>query len=69
VIAAEPARFDPGQLRGTYAGATGEATFVAGLGANVLVGGSGKSVALQPLSVSASTGVNVAAGLAAIELK
>jgi hypothetical protein len=39
-----------GMLSGTYAGATAEATVAAGLGANVLVGGSNHSVALQPLS-------------------
>jgi hypothetical protein len=35
----------------------------AGLGANVLVGGNGRSIALQPLSVSATTGLNIAAGV------
>jgi hypothetical protein len=40
-----------GMLTGTYVGATAQATAVAGLGANALVGGSNHSVALQPLSV------------------
>src|SRR5262249_39014691 len=40
-----------GMLTGTYVGATAQATAVAGVGANALVGGSNHSVSLQPLSV------------------
>ena len=40
-----------------------EATIAVGLGANVLVGGSNHSVALQPLSVQGQVGLNVAAGI------
>jgi Protein of unknown function (DUF992) len=57
-----------GMLSGTYAGATAEATVAAGLGANVLVGGSNRSVALQPLSVQGQVGLNIAAGVGALEL-
>lgn len=57
-----------GMLAGTYAGATAEATVAAGLGANVLIGGSNRSVALQPLSVQGQVGLNVAAGVGALEL-
>ena len=57
-----------GMLAGTYAGGTAEATVAAGLGANVLVGGSNRSVALQPLSVQGQVGLNVAAGVGALEL-
>ena len=57
-----------GMLTGTYAGATAEATVAAGLGANVLIGGSNHSVALQPLSVQGQVGLNVAAGVGALEL-
>src|ERR1700747_1265862 len=49
-----------GMLTGTYAGATAEATVAAGLGANVLIGGSHHSVALQPLSVQGQGGLHVA---------
>jgi hypothetical protein len=42
---------------------------VAGLGANVLVGGNDRSVALQPLSVQGQVGLNVAAGIAEIALQ
>ena len=58
-----------GALAGAYAGASAEASLVAGLGANVLVGGNDRSVALQPLSVQGQTGVNIAAGVAGLELK
>jgi hypothetical protein len=57
-----------GMLAGTYVGAQAEATVAAGLGANVLVGGSNHSVALQPLSVQGQTGLNIAAGVGAVEL-
>jgi len=59
----------PGALAGTYGGATAEATAIVGVGANVLVGGSGRSIALQPLSVSGQTGLNVAAGVASLSLQ
>ena len=58
-----------GILAGSYAGASAEATIVAGLGANVLVGGSDRSVALQPLSVQGQVGLNIAAGIAEITLR
>ena len=41
----------PGFLAGDYFGASGEVTIAAGLGANVLIGGSNRTVALQPVSV------------------
>lgn len=58
-----------GALQGDYAGATAQATVGLGLGANVLVGGLDKSIDLQPLSVSGSKGLNVAAGIGAISLR
>lgn len=59
----------PGALEGTYAGATASATVGVGLGANVLIGGLDKSIALQPLSVEGNKGLNVAAGIGSITLK
>jgi hypothetical protein len=64
-----PGSVEPGALAGTYGGATAEATVGVGVGANVLVGGSGNSIALQPLSVTGQTGLNVAAGVAALSLR
>lgn len=58
-----------GVLAGSYAGASAEASAVVGLGANVLVGGNDRSVALQPLSVQGQIGINVAAGIAEISLQ
>jgi hypothetical protein len=59
----------PGALAGDYAGATAEATFAVGLGANVLVGGSHRSIALQPVSITGQTGLNLAAGVAVLRLR
>src|SRR5436190_784814 len=58
----------PGALAGTYAGATASATVGVGVGANALVGGFNSSFALQPLSVEANRGLNVAAGIGAMTL-
>ncbi len=58
-----------GALAGDYAGASGEATVAVGLGANVLVGGSNRSIALQPLSVQGQVGLNVAVGVAGLRLR
>ena len=58
-----------GVLAGSYAGASAEATVGAGFGANVLVGGNDRSVALQPLSIQGQVGLNVAAGIAEISLQ
>ena len=57
-----------GMLAGTYTGATAEVSIAAGLGANVLVGGSKRTVALQPLSVQGQIGLDVAAGIGQLQL-
>jgi Protein of unknown function (DUF992) len=57
-----------GMLTGTYVGATAQATAVAGVGANALIGGSNHNVALQPLSVQGQVGLNAAGGIGALEL-
>jgi hypothetical protein len=58
-----------GFLAGDYAGASGEVTIAAGLGANVLVGGSNRTVALQPVSLSGQVGLNLALGVANLSLR
>jgi Protein of unknown function (DUF992) len=58
-----------GFLAGDYAGASGEVTIAAGLGANVLVGGSSRTVALQPVSVGSQVGLNLAVGVANLSLR
>jgi hypothetical protein len=64
-----PGKLKAGALAGKYVGASAEASVAVGLGAYVLVGGSDKSIALQPLSVQAQTGLNLAAGVASLRLK
>jgi hypothetical protein len=64
-----PSQWGPGVLAGTYTGATAEATVALGIGANALIGGSNRTVALQPLSVTGQTGLNLAAGVASLELR
>jgi hypothetical protein len=67
-VVAPTANIAPGSLAGTFGGATASATVGVGLGANVLIGGSNNSIALQPLSIQGTTGLNVAAGIAALTL-
>jgi hypothetical protein len=57
-----------GMLAGSYVGATAEVSIAAGLGANVLVGGSHRTVALQPLSLQGQMGLDIAAGVGQLEL-
>jgi hypothetical protein len=63
-----PGSIAPGAVAGEYGGVTAEVALGLGVGANVLVGGSSKQVTLQPLSVEGGTGLNIAAGIAAVEL-
>ena len=58
-----------GALAGSYGGVGAEATVGVGLGANVLIGGSNAQIALQPVSVEGTEGLNLAAGIAALELR
>jgi hypothetical protein len=50
-------------MRGSYVGASGSLALGPGFGANVLIGGSRRTVVLQPLSVERSIGLNLAAGV------
>jgi hypothetical protein len=59
----------PGELSGTYGGASASATAVVGVGANALVGGSNNTIALQPVSLQGQTGLGVAAGVAGMDLR
>jgi hypothetical protein len=69
VLAATSDLYAPGALAGNYVGVGAEATIGVGLGANALVGGSNESFVLQPLSVQAQQGLNLAAGFTAFELR
>jgi Protein of unknown function (DUF992) len=57
-----------GALAGHYAGATASAAVGVGAGTNVLVGGFKNSIALQPITIEGQNGLNVAAGVAALDL-
>ena len=64
-----PGKLKAGSLKGSYTGASAEATIAVGLGANVLIGGFRKSINLQPISLQAQTGLNVAGGVASLYLE
>jgi len=55
-------------LTGKFVGASGGISAGVGVGANVLVGGTRKSISLQPLSVEGQVGVNLALGVAGMTL-
>ena len=57
-----------GALAGTYVGASGDVSVGVGVGANVLIGGSNRTITLQPLSVEGQVGVNLALGVAGLRL-
>jgi hypothetical protein len=67
-VLARNSRVGPGTLRGSYVGASGSVAVGPGLGANVLVGGSRRSIMLQPLSIERSIGLNLAAGVTNLTL-
>lgn len=58
-----------GALKGNYGGVSAEATVGAGVGANALIGGFGTSIVLQPLSVQAQQGLNLAVGISSLTLR
>lgn len=59
----------PGALAGEYVGVTGDIGFGIGGGANVLVGGSARTFALQPLSLQGSMAVNAVLGVSSLKLR
>jgi Protein of unknown function (DUF992) len=58
-----------GALAGEYVGASGDIGLGLGAGANVLVGGSARTLALQPVSLEGSVAVDVALGVSALKLR
>lgn len=60
-VFAPTASYHRGSLSGIYQGGTVEATLGAGIGGNILVGGTSGSIHLQMLSVTGQLGLNVAA--------
>ena len=68
-VNAPTGRVGRGHLAGNYGGVGANASVGVGGGGNFLVGGAENSYALQPLSVQGQTGLNVAAGVADLELQ
>jgi hypothetical protein len=68
-VNASSGRVGRGDLAGNYGGVGANASVGVGFGGNFLVGGPQNSFALQPISVQGQTGLNVAAGIADIELE
>ncbi len=68
-VIAPTSGYHHGALAGTYVGASGSASLGVGVGANALIGGSHRSIALQPLSVEGQAGVNLALGVAGLTLR
>jgi hypothetical protein len=68
-VIAPTTRLAPGALSGDYVGVSGGASIGVGATANVLVGGSGHSITLQPVSIQGNTGLNIAAGVASMMLR
>jgi hypothetical protein len=60
-VFAPTAGYHHGSLGGIYRGATAEATVGAGIGTNVLFGGTAGSIHLQAISVTGQIGLNLAA--------
>jgi hypothetical protein len=58
-----------GALRGNYAGASGDVSLGLGAGGKLLVGGSHKTISLQPLALQGQVGVNLALGVAGLALR
>jgi len=58
-----------GTLRGNYVGASGSIALGLGLGAKVLIGGSRRTITLQPLSLEGQIGLNLALGVARLTLR
>ena len=68
VVLASQTGYPVGALAGTYVGASAEISVVVGAGANVLVGGSNRSFALQPLSVQGQLGLDFAVTISSLDL-
>jgi len=59
----------PGALASDYGGVSADVAAGLGVGANALVGGGHKSIALQPVSIEGVQGLNIAAGVGVLNLR
>jgi hypothetical protein len=67
-VLAETSDVPPGELAGSYGGVEAGAAVAVGGRGQVLVGGSARTISLQPLSVEGEAGLNIAVGVASMEL-
>jgi hypothetical protein len=67
-VFARNSRIGPSTLRGSYVGASGNFALGPGFGVNALIGGSRRTIVLQPLSVERAIGFNLAAGVTSLTL-
>lgn len=56
-------------LAGTYVGGSGEVGAGVGVGANVLFGGSNRTIALQPVSLEGEVAINLELGVSTLTLR
>jgi hypothetical protein len=68
-VFAPTAGLPAGALAGEYVGVSGDIGIGLGAGANVLLGGSARTVALQPLSLQGSVALNVVLGVSSLKLR
>jgi Protein of unknown function (DUF992) len=67
-VFARNSRIGPSTLRGSYVGVSGKVALGPGIGVNALIGGSRRTIVLQPLSVERAIGFSVAAGVTSLTL-
>jgi hypothetical protein len=58
-----------GALSGEYVGASGDLGIIAGVSTGILIGGSGRTFALQPISLGGSVAVKDALGISVLKLR
>jgi Protein of unknown function (DUF992) len=68
-VLAPTSAISAGALAGEYVGASGDVALGAGVGTNVLIGGSQRSFALQPVSIEGSVALDVTLALSALQLR
>jgi hypothetical protein len=67
-VFARNSRIGPSTRRGSYVGVSGKVALGPGIGVNALIGGSRRTIVLQPLSVERAIGFSVAAGVTSLTL-
>jgi hypothetical protein len=67
-VFARNSRIGPSTLRGSYVGVSGKVALGPGIGVNALIGGSRRTIVLQPLSVERAIGFSLAAGVTSLTL-